>query len=136
MACPFFYPVARFETDSWAIPPRLPLGDPYTGECRAAELAFQPEETRAREICNLGYGRSRCDRFPERAPSDAVRFHVARDAGELIRIQFVFEKDCWPQGHGVFECSSASGELSSGPGDQILRQQAAAFVKSYLRRKS
>ena len=136
MACPYFYPVARFETSYWVVPPRLPLGDPYTGECRAADIAFQPEESRVRQICNLGYGRGRCDRFPEAALTDAVRFHVAGDAGELIRIQYVFEKDCWPQDRGVVECSSATGNLSSGPDNAVLRKQAAAFVESYLRRKS
>jgi hypothetical protein len=135
MACPYFFPVARFESSSWVVPPRLPLGDPFMGECRAADIAFQPEETRLREICNLGYGRSRCDRFPDTALTDAVRFHVAGDAGELIRIQYVFERDCWPQGHGVLECSSA-GVFSGGPDNAILRKQAAAFVESYLRRKS
>ena len=136
MACPYFFPVARFEFSSWAVPPRLPLGDPYTGECRAAETAFQPEEARVRHICNLGYSRGRCDRFPEASETNAVRFHVAADAGELIRIQYVFEKDCWPQGHGVLECAGATGKLSSGPDDEILRRQATAFVESYLRRKS
>jgi hypothetical protein len=136
MACPYFYPVARFETSSWVIPPRLPLGDPYTGECHAADTAFQPEETRLRQICNLGYGRGRCDCFPESAQADAVRFHVAGDAGELIRIQYIFEKDCWPQTHGVLEYSSATGDLASGPNDEILRKQAAAFVESYRRRRS
>ena len=101
-----------------------------------ADVAFQPEESRVRQICNLGYGRGRCDRFPEAAPTDAVRFHVAGDAGELIRIQYVFEKDCWPQGRGVVECSSANGNLSSGPDNAVLRKQAAAFIESYLRRKS
>jgi hypothetical protein len=136
MACPYFYPVARFESSGWVVPPRLPLGDPYTGECRAADAAFQPDETRQRQICNLGYGRSRCDHFPEAALADAVRFHVASDAGELIRIQYVFEKECWPQEHGVFECHSATGDLSNGPDGEILRKQAAAFIESYLRRKS
>jgi hypothetical protein len=136
MACPYFYPVARFETSYWVVPPRLPLGDPYTGECRATDIAFQPEESRVRQICNLGYGRGRCDRFPEAAVTDAVRFHIAGDAGELIRIQYVFEKDCWPQDRGMVECSSATGNLSSGPDNAVLRKQAAAFVESYLRRKS
>ena len=89
-----------------------------------------------RQICNLGYGRGRCDRFPDAALTDAVRFHIAGDAGELIRIQYVFEKDCWPQGRGVVECSSATGNLSSGPDNVVLRKQAVAFVESYLRRKS
>jgi hypothetical protein len=83
----------------------------------------------------LGYGRARCDRFPELASTDAVRFHIASDAGALIRIQYVFEKECWPQEHGVFECHGATGKLSSGPAGEILRKQATAFIESYLRRK-
>ena len=133
MACPFFYPLARFESNSWAVPPRLPLGDPYTGECRATGAAFQPEEHCVREICNVGYGRGRCDRFPETAPADAVRFHVAEDGGEALRVQYVLERDCWPAQHGALECSA---ESVAGTDDEILRKQAAAFLASYLRRRS
>jgi hypothetical protein len=135
MACPYFYPVARFETSSWVVPPRLPLGDAYTGECRAASSAFQPDESRLREVCNVGYGRGSCDRFPEGAGSDAVRFTLVGEESELIRIQYVFEKDCWPQEHGVLECAARPGDISSGPDNPVLRRQAAAFVESYLRRK-
>jgi hypothetical protein len=135
MACPYFYPVARFESSSWVVPPRLPLGDAYAGECRAGAVVFQPDETRSRETCNLGYGRACCDRFPQGTASDAVRFHVAGDEGELIRIQYVFEKDCWPQEHGVMECRATSGDVPSGPDNAVLRRQAAAFVESYVRRR-
>jgi hypothetical protein len=134
MACPFFYPIARFETTGWVIPPRLPLGDPYAGECRACGGAFQPEETRVREVCNLGYGRNCCERFPQSAEADAVRFHVREDAGELIKIQYVFERDCWPKEHGVLEWKAAT--ISCGPDDEVLRRQASAFAESYLRRRS
>ena len=134
MACPYFYPLARFETTSWIVPPRLPLGDAYAGECRASESAFQPEETKLREICNLGYGRGRCDRFPEAAQADAVRFHILEDAGALIRIQYVFEKDCWPRENGTLECATSA--LSAGPENDTLRRQAAAFAESYARRRS
>jgi len=134
MACPYFYPVARFETSTWAIPPRLPLGDPYSGECRASDDAFQPEESRVREVCNLGYGRGCCDRFPESATADAVRFHVSKHRGKLIRIQYIFEKDCWPKEHGTLEYASAV--ISEGPDDEVLRRQASAFLESYLRRRS
>jgi len=89
-----------------------------------------------REVCNLGYGRGRCERFPEESPSDAIRFHIARDAGELLSIQYVFERDCWPHSHGSFDCSSTQGALENAPADEILRQQAAAFVRSYVRRRS
>lgn len=135
MACPFFYPVARFETDTWEIPPRLPLGDPYSGECRAPDAVFQPDEDHVRHVCNLGYGRARCSRFPPTSAIDAVRFNLTPESGELIRIQFVFEKECWPKAHGVFECRGSAGNLTGDSDDQILRKQAAAFVQSYLRRK-
>jgi len=134
MACPYFYPVARFETSTWAIPPRLPLGDPYSGECRAGASAFQPEESRVRQVCKLGYGRGCCDRFPESATADAVRFHVSKRRGKLIRIQYIVEKDCWPKEHGTFEYASAV--VSKGPDDEVLRRQASAFLESYLRRRS
>jgi len=134
MACPYFYPLARFETTSWVVPPRLPLGDPFAGECRAGDTSFQPDEDKVRQVCNLGYGRGRCERFPDAADADAVRFHVSTDAGELIRIQYSYEKDCWPRKHGTIECSNA-GVVSSEPANAILRRQAAAFVESYVRRR-
>src|SRR5262249_14852383 len=135
MPCPYFYPVARFESGSWVIPPRLPLGDQYSGECRAGADAFQPEEKKMREVCNLGYGRGRCDRFPDTSPAAAVRFHVSKDAGDLIHIQYVLEKDCWPRRHGILEYSSAAADVSTGTSDPILRRQASAFAESYLRRR-
>ena len=135
MACPFFYPTARLETSSWVIPPRLPLGDAYAGECRAAAIAFQPEEQVVRGVCNSGYGRGCCQRFPDESERDAVRFHVAGDAGDLIRIQYVFEKACWPASNGVVEFSIASHQLCSLTEDAILKRQAEAFAESYVRRR-
>ena|SRR5271167_3405047 len=134
MACPYFYPLARFENSTWAVPPRLPLGDPFSGECRVSGSAFQPEETQMRKVCNVGYGRGCCDRFPPSSATDAVRFHVSKDSGKLIRIQYIFEKDCWPKEHGFLEYANAT--IRSGPADEILRKQAAAFLESYLRRRS
>ena len=134
MACPYFRPKARLETSSWIVPPRLPLGDAFSGECLADAGAFQPDEARLRESCNVGYGRAACERFPQQAKRDAVRFHVAEDAGELIRIQYVFEEACWPREHGLLECSTASREVK-GADDTVLTSQAAAFVESYLRRR-
>jgi hypothetical protein len=126
MACPYFFPVARFETSPWSVPPRLPLGDAFSGECRASESAVQPDETRMREVCNLGFGRHGCEHFPQGSTADAIRFHVAQDLGELIHIQYVFEKDCWPGEHG--DASSLANE--------IVRRQADVFLESYLRRRS
>ena len=132
MACPYFYPVARLENAGWVVPPRLPLGDAFGGECRASADVFRPDEMHVRQVCNTGYGRGSCGRFPADASIDAVRFHIAEDSGELIRIQYVFEKDCWPTENGVAECITPSHDIR-GTEDAILRGQVAAFVESYLR---
>jgi len=126
MACPYFCPTARFETSPWSVPPRLPLGDAFAGECRAPGNTVQPDEARTRELCNLGYGRGRCEQFPTAATVDAVRFHIAKDAGESIELQYVFEKGCWPGEQGTVDFSTAS---------DTLRRQANAFLDSYLRRR-
>ena len=126
MACPYFYPVARFESSPWSVPPRLPLGDAFSGECRAPGSSGQPDEAHVREICNFGYGRDRCEQFPTASAADAVRFHVAKDAGEFIEIQYVFEKDCWPGEHGTVHKSAGA----------TLQRQADAYLESYLRRRN
>lgn len=88
-----------------------------------------------REVCNLGYGRAVCERFPrDSAASDAIRFHIAKDDGELVKIQYVFERECWPAAHGSIECTVAHGAISTNA-DEILRRQAEAFLESYIRRR-
>jgi hypothetical protein len=89
---------------------------------------------RMREVCNLGYGRSCCERFPSASTADAVRFHIAKDSGGLIQIQYVFERDCWPGEHGAIEWS-AERRFSPDMGNDVLRRQAEAFLESYLRRR-
>jgi hypothetical protein len=126
MACPYFYPEARFENNPWSVPPRLPLGDAFSGLCRAPGNVAQPDEERMRAVCNIGYGRHGCEQFPSESAADAIRFHVAKDAGEVIHIQYVFEKDCWPGEHG--DAASLTSETA--------RRQADVFLESYLKRRS
>jgi hypothetical protein len=102
------------------------LGDAFSGVCRAPGSAFQPDEERMRAVCNVGYGRHSCEQFPAGSAADAIRFHVAKDAGELIHIQYVFEKDCWPGEHG--DAATLTNET--------LRRQAQVFLENYLRRRS
>lgn len=135
MPCPYFYPTTRLEDIAWATAPRLPLGGAYRGECRATDAVFQPDETRTRESCNVGYARGRCDRFPEEARADAVRFHVAEDSGERIRVQYIFERDCWPGEHGVLDYLVRERRFAGEDGVAILRIQAGLFLESYLRRR-
>lgn len=124
MACPCFEPVEPLAGVDWIHAPRLPLIDLYRGICRAGE-PFEPDESIQREICNWGYPRGRCGRFPAGSP-DAVRFSVAEDAGTL-RIIYVFEKDGAPESSGIVDCSALSGA-------GILEKQIGAFAESYRRR--
>lgn len=130
MACPYFFPIARFDDHTWAVPPRLPLGDPHTGECRAQADPFAPDEVTLRQFCNRGYGRGQCERFPAQGEADAVRFHVTVHRSRTLRIQYVFEKACWPVRHGVLEYSGTV----EPPQDAILDRQVTAFAESYIRR--
>jgi len=133
VACPFFMPSRRLEHVGWVRPPRLPLGDPWAGTCHArADDIFEPPEIQQRELCNCGYARSRCDRFPGGEAADAMRFSITSDTGGVIRIVYIVEKDHAPASHGVLEFSE-SGEVS-GVSD-LLAQQARAFLESYLQRR-
>ena len=134
MACPYFFPTARLDNGSWVIPPRVPLGDAYAGECRAMPEGFQPGESHLRNFCNVGYGRGACVHFPRDAGGDAIRFHLREESSALIRIQYVVEKECWPAGGAALEYSIVSREIQ-GSADPIVARQAAVFVESYLRRK-
>ncbi|MEQ1945699.1 MAG: hypothetical protein ABL995_00820 [Bryobacteraceae bacterium] len=123
MACPFFLPIHRIGPGPWDPAPRLPLGDTWAGECRAATVSFTPAESELREKCNTGYARGRCARFPESAPADAVRFSKSPSANDTVC--FVFEKDHFPVEHG--EIGTAT------EGRDLLNRQARAFLDGQAR---
>jgi len=96
-------------------PPRLPLGRAWAGVCVAPGfVSEEPEETEQREICNIGYARGRCGRFPSNAEVDAVRFSADRDGG----LVYILEKNHAPVRHG-----QVSDLLES-----TLLRQAKAFA--------
>ena len=132
MACPYFYPAVRLEEDLWAVPPRLPLIDAYSGECRAAGQT--PDAAALHALCNSGYARGKCVHFPEDASHDAVRFSVLSDSAGAIRVEYVFERNCWPLGHGVLSYSAVTHSFASSPLDEVAGRQAEVFIESYLRR--
>jgi len=114
----------------------LPLGDAWTGMCRAgAPDAAPPGEGDPHPSCNLGYARGRCARFPAGEGPDAVRFAVAGDDRGFIRLRYVLERDHHPFAHGRLEYSCAGREFAGAPEASILLRQACAYVESYLRRK-
>jgi hypothetical protein len=131
MSCPYFYPV-----EPRAITAILPLGDRWAGVCRAVpDLPWQPDEAMLQHLCNLGYARETCARFPSGDGPDAVRFTVSRDQGDSLRIYYVLERDHHPLAHGPLEYSVAGGAFLNPLAGATLSRQAEAYVESYLRRK-
>lgn len=116
MACPFFEPQDLTED---AIFTRLPLGQAYTGRCHGGEAS----EQLPLKICNQGYARGRCERFPTSFAVDAYRFAKTSDGG-IVWIE--------EAGHAP---------LSFGPATRIpaenmpARQQLKAFQRSVLEGK-
>jgi hypothetical protein len=137
VACPFFAPSRRLEIAGWVRPPRLPLGDPFGGACHAqpAEIV-EPPEARQRELCNCGYARGRCDRFPGDGAADAVRFSVTDDTPTRLLVVYVVEKDHAPAEFGTLEYAVDDASLNGPAISDVLVQQARAFLESYLRRRA
>jgi len=118
----------------WPAPPALPLGDPYTGECRAeAGHPRIPEAALLRRYCNLGYAAGNCPHMPETSGPDAVRFAVEADGGASVRIHYVLERGHQPLEHGLLEFSRQSRSFLAPP-EAMLAAQARAYAESYLRR--
>jgi hypothetical protein len=137
MACPYFYPIEPRARASAAHDAMLPLGDSWAGVCRAApDRPSPPDDAILRPLCNLGYARGNCARFPEGDGPDAVRFAISSDAGEALRISYVIERDHHPFAHGRLEYFTASGAFAERPCGEILERQAQAYVESYRRRKA
>jgi hypothetical protein len=135
MPCPYFLPSRPLDGPAWIQPPRLPLGDAYAGTCLAhpAEVV-EPAEARLRELCNCGYARGRCQRFPHDSAGDAVRFSVTDNKNGQVRVVYIVEREHVPVEHGVLEFAGeemrAGGRIS-----ELLARQARVFVESYLRRR-
>ena len=107
------------EAEGWGPAPRLPLVDAWSGVCAACGDWVPPEMVQ-RDICNCGYPRGRCDRFPPGPAPDAVRFSVLAD-----RLIYVLEMDHAPIEHGEIDGSADRREP--------LASQARAFLESWRR---
>ena len=137
MACPFFVPSRRLEAAGWVRPPRFPLGDSFGGTCHARPSdIIEPPEAHQRELCNCGYARSRCDRFPGGGAPDAVRFSVTDDTPTRLLLVYVIEKDHAPAEFGTLEYAVGDARLDGLAITEILAQQARAFLDSYLRQRT
>jgi hypothetical protein len=133
VACPYFLPQVPLETGPWVHAPRWPLGAAYAGVCQACpgEL-FEPLAERQETLCNRGYARGICERFPPSAPFDAVRFSVLDTAAESLRFVWILERDHAPAQFGAFEYD-ASLKRPVAPGlPGTFDRQAEIFALSHL----
>ncbi len=134
MACPYFRPTKPRPWRDWPGKLRPPLGEAYRGECLAGAEAFLPADDRL-ECCNLGYAAGQCPLFPTTKGPDAVRFAIALDRDGLIQINYSIERDHLPFQQGVIEYSCHNERWRGLDTVSLLRFQAEAYVKSYLRWK-
>ena len=141
MSCPYFYPVRTRAESHGSANAKLPLGDSWSGICRAIpDQSWQPDDATLRPLCNLGYARGSCNRFPEGDGPDAVRFTVSGHQNTAIHIYYVIERDHLPFAHGALEYTTSDGAFTRTPDvyaaeDAMVSRQAQAYVTSYLRRK-
>ncbi len=122
MACPYFQPVKRLDAGGWDPPPRLPLGDAWSGFCLAlAAGSFEPPESVQRELCNCGYARGKCAYFPSESAADAVRFASQALENGAPKTIYILEKDHAPL---------AFGEYRESEHGTAVVAQARAFLEN------
>ena len=134
MACPFFYPTVRHDSELWPFRRRLPLGDGFQGQCTApGHQGETPDESVLRDCCNLGY--ACCPRLPQEREADAVHFSVASDRDGVIALHWVMVKNHAAASHGQVHFERASRTwLEPNPNPNVQRM-AQCYVESYLSRR-
>lgn len=133
MACPYFIPERRCESELWQHRARLPLGDGFEGRCSAPGFeAAAPSEEQLKSACNLG--NAHCARLPEDRATDSVRFHVAQDQGGELLVSYCTERAHKPGEHGVLRFDTAAGKFVSTTGNIALMPLAQAFVQSHFQK--
>ena len=137
MACPYFRTVKPRSQTGNSRTAMLPLGDAWEGDCGAApDAPWQPDDSTLLSLCNMGYARGHCARFPADHGPDAVRFTIAGDAAGQIHVYYVLERDHHPWSHGPLEYSRAGGAFADSSAGAATLRLARAYVESYLRRNS
>lgn len=130
MACPYFEPLEPLD-DAGGKAAMLPLGGVWSGACRAAGgEAWRAPDAASRLVCNFGYARGRCGRFPDGAGPDAVRFSIAASPDGALAVRYAIERDHLPHSHGTLEARALEA-----PSAALLELQARAYLHNHLRRR-
>ncbi len=124
--CPYFLPIAPRQETEWFRPPRSPLGVLHAGTCHATSEPVATDTT----ICNIGYARGECPRFPEDASADAVRFHIVSRAESTLELLYVLERAHLPVQQGRLLYSRETRTMTGAQDQPLLTQQALAFANA------
>lgn len=135
MACPYFCPIAPDPNES-AAHAMLPLGDAWSGMCQAdPDNPWQPGAETLYPLCNIGYARACCARFPAGDGPDSIRFSVSAAQEGSLHLYYVVERQHLPLAHGPLEYISPEAGFRPEPPLAAVTRLAGAYVSSYLRRR-
>lgn len=132
MACPYFIPEQRCDSELWQHRARLPLGDGFRGTCCAQPEPYSPSDEELRELCNIGYART-CPRLPSERDADSVRF-MARPSDGFVSIKYLLERGHAPVTNGELRYDPGAGRWTSTHPDQRVQSKAQCYLESYLAR--
>jgi hypothetical protein len=134
VACPFFMPEQRFESD-WPFPQRLPLAAGWSGMCTApGHDGVHPSDDELRSGCNLGYAKN-CTRLPAARHADAVRFALGEESSGVLHVRFASELAHLPASHGELLYEKASATWLSSHEDARVQRMAECYVQVQLQKR-
>jgi len=134
VACPFFMPEERFDSD-WLFPQRLPLGAGWTGTCTApGHEGVRPSEEELTSGWNLGYAKG-CSRLPAERDGDAVRFALGEERDGILHVLFACEREHLPAGHGELLYDAATGSWLQSHEDARVQRMAECYVRAQRERR-
>src|SRR5208283_1364782 len=127
-------PEEQFISD-WPFPQRLPLGAGWTGACTApGHEGTRPSDEELKSGCNLGYAKA-CSRLPAERHADAVRFALREERDHILRVQFAFEREHLPAGHGELLYDTASGSWLRPHADARVQRMAECYLQAQRARR-
>jgi hypothetical protein len=135
MACPFFMPEERFDSD-WPFPQRLPLGAGWAGTCSApGHIGVRPSEEELKSGCNLGHAKT-CHRLPADRHADSVRFALGEERDGVVHVLFACDRAHLPASHGELLYEKASGTWLQRHDDACTQRMAECYLQGQMERRA
>lgn len=135
MACPYFMPERRFESD-WPFPRRLPLGAGWAGTCSApGHEGALPSDEELKSGCNLGYAKA-CSRLPAERSADAVRFALGEERDGILHVLFACELAYLPAEHGELLYDKTSQTWVQRHDNACVQRMAECYLHAQMQRRA